>query len=275
MTIDSFDYKEPSCALCGGEEFYYPDQNAPLGSVPVRHVTQKLDSVLARNDTAEGTRILEYWLGEARTLRDKRGELSILSEMMGLYRKTNDKEKGLKSVSEGLELVRALGLSDTVSGATIILNAATTLKAFGKAEEALPLYKEVSSVYDRELAPSDERRAGLCNNAALAYADLGLYREAEEKYLAALDVLSKNEKSDNEIAITYINLAHLYEKEGRDEEIYPCVEKAIEYLDSPRIERNGYHAFVCRKCAPSIGYFGYFIAQEKFEKRAKELYERA
>ena len=272
--IDAFDYKEPSCAVCGGESFYYPDSSAPLGTVPIRHVTDKLDSVLARNDMAEGERLLEYWLGEARALRDKRGELAVLSEMMGLYRKTSNKEKGLKSVYDGLELVRSLKLDSTVSGATIILNAATTLKAFGKADEALPLYEEVSVIYDKELAPYDVKRAGLFNNAALAYADVGRYDEAEKRYLSALDVLSHSEKNDNEIAVTYVNLAHLYEKEGRDEDIYPCIEKAIEYLDSPRIERNGYHAFVCTKCAPSIGYFGFFLAQEKFEQRAKELYAR-
>ena len=53
-----------------------------------------------------------------------------------------------------------------------------------------------------------------------------------------------------------------------------CIEKAIEYLDSPETERNGYHAFVCSKCAPSIGYFGYFVAKERLDNRVKEIYER-
>ena len=274
--LDEFDYKEPSCLLCGGAEFYYPTKDAPSGSVPVRSVMDKLDAALSKNDYAEGERLLGYWESEARALNDKRGLLSILSEQMGFYRKTLNKEKGLKSVYDGLKLSDELQLGNSVSGATVKLNAATTLKAFGRAEEAIPLYEEVKEVYSRNLDVFDVKMAGLYNNNALAYADVGEKNKAESLFLAALDVLGKNEKSENEIAITYINLAHLYENEdGKEEKVYECVEKAIEYLDSPNIARDGYHAFVCSKCAPSIGYFGYFAAKEKLDARIKEIYERA
>lgn len=273
--LDPFDYKEPSCALCGGKEFYYPSEDTPVESIPIRKITEKLDAAFEKNDYTEAERLLDYWENEARALKDKRGELGIISEKTGFYRKTGNEKKGLESVYRGLELIEELGLTESVSGATVMLNAATTLKAFGKASEALPLYEKVKRVYEKELDAFDGRIAGLCNNAALAYVDAGDFAKAENLYLKALDILSHNQKSENEIAITYVNLAHLYENiEEKQDKVYECIEKAIEYLDSPETERNGYHAFVCSKCAPSIGYFGYFVAKERLDNRVKEIYER-
>ena len=36
----------------------------------------------------------------------------------------------------------------------------------------------------------------------------------------------------------------------------------------------GYYAFVCEKCAPAFSYYGYFLAAQELERRAKEIYER-
>ena len=43
--IDPFDYKEPSCATCGGKDFYYPNPDAPKGRIPVSRIIEKLDQL--------------------------------------------------------------------------------------------------------------------------------------------------------------------------------------------------------------------------------------
>ena len=86
MSIDPFDYKEPHCALCSGKEFYYPDRNRPLGTVPVARILEKADALFDKNDYVSAGRLLENWESEAVALRDKRGELSIVSELKGFYR---------------------------------------------------------------------------------------------------------------------------------------------------------------------------------------------
>lgn len=273
--IDKFDYMEPACALCGGEEFYYPKKDAPKGTIPVRSVLAKLDAAFAKNDLQEATRLLEYWENEGRELGDERGLVTIYSEQMGLYRKTSDEEKGLRSVEKGMELLRKLGLEESVSGSTVLLNAATTLKAFGRAKDAIPLYEKVKVVYDKYVDENDKKRAGFYNNAALCYADVGRKEQAETYYKRALDVLSRSEGNENEIAITYVNMAHLYEQtDGREDDMYLCMEKALEVLRAQTVQ-NGAYAFTCEKCAPSFGYFGYFMAEEELKKKAKEIYERA
>ena len=274
--LDPFDYKEPRCSQCGGEDFYYPDGDKPDGAIPVDRIIRKIDALFDKNDYAAAGRILEHWEKEARLLKDRRGELSVQSELMGYYRKTGEKEKGLKSVERGLELVKLLGGEDGVSSATVYLNAATTLKAFGEAERALPLYEKAENIYGARLDENDARRAGLYNNHALALVDLKRYKEAESLYKRALAVMEKAEHGQADAAVTYVNMAHLYETWQNDEEkISACMEQAEELLNTPSLPRNGYYAFVCSKCAPSFGYFGYFLVDEELQKRAKEIYERA
>lgn len=191
--LDPTDYKEPRCATCGGKGILLPDKNAPAERIPVDRIIRKLDSLFDKNDMAEAGRLLRNWREEARQLKDKDGELEILSEMMGYYRKTREEERALESVKSGLELIKELNLQG-VSAATVTLNAATTLKAFGKAKEALPHYEKALKVYKELLSPDDERLAGLYNNYALALTDLRRYEEAETLYLDALEILKcKNE----------------------------------------------------------------------------------
>lgn len=274
--LDPFDYKEPRCSQCGGENFYYPDQNKPEGTIPVDRIIRKIDALFDKNDYPAAGRLLEHWENEARQLRDRRGELSVQSELMGYYRKVGEREKGIKSVERGLELVRLLGMGNTVSGATVLLNAATTLKSFGEVQRALSLYNDAEKVYAAHLDANDARFGGFYNNCALALVDAKRYEEAETCYKKALAVMERTEHGETDAAITYVNMAHMYDEWKKDEELCSaCMDKAAELLDTPTLPRNGYYAFVCSKCAPSFGYFGYFLADEDLKNRAKEIYERA
>lgn len=275
--LDPFDYKEPSCAVCGGKEFYYPEKDAPEGRIPVERVIEKLDKLFDKNDMAEAGRLLVYWQDEAAALKDRRGELTIVSELIGYYRKTGEREKALACVERGLVLLEELGLGDSVSGATILLNAATTLKAFGQAERAIPLYERTENIYRARLSPGDARFGGLFNNRALALHDLGRFEEAEKSFLQALEIMKGIEHGETDMAVTFVNLAHLYEDwlEEPETKIDDCMNRALALLDTESLPRNGYYAFVCSKCAPSFGYFGYFLIDKELKKRAEELYARA
>lgn len=273
--IDPFDYKEPACALCGGKEFYAPDENAPAGRIPVKRIMAKLDESFNRNDMAEAGRLLEYWQKEAEALGDKLGELSVTDELIGYYRKVGEKEKGLAAVDKSLALLKEVGQENIVPGATIILNAATTLKAFGKAKEAIPLYERAEKVYRENLAEDDPLFAGLYNNKALSLTDLNDFAEAEKLYLTAAEIMAKKDNGKPDAAISYVNLAHCYEKEGRDKkDITDALFKAYELLNDERNERNGYYAFVLEKCAPSFGHFGYEKIAKEMKKESDEIYAR-
>ncbi len=272
--IDEFDYKEPACPLCEGKDFYYPKKDAPLGRIPIDRVISKIDSLFDKNDYTQAGRLLVYWENEAKQLRDKRGELEIQSELIGFYRKQNNKEKGINSVKRALQLVEELNQGEQVSGATIFINCATALKAFGNPKDAMPLYLKSEEIYIKSLQKNDARFGGLYNNMALALAELGEFQKAEDSYFSALRVMEKAPRGEAECAITYINLAHTYEDFGYTEKISDCMEKAYSLLKSENLIHDGYYAFVIEKCAPSFAHFGNIEVYRQLKKEAEEIYAR-
>ena len=274
--IDSFDYKEPACSLCEGKEFYSPSSDSPDGRIPIGRIIEKVDTLFNQNDYTKAGRLLEYWNSEAIKLKDKNGELSIKSELIGYYRKIGKKEKTFETIDKALILLDQLKLADTVSGATIFLNIATGYKAFNENEKAFSFYQKTLEVYNKKLEKTDRLFAGLYNNTALALSDLDRPEEAENYFLKALVVLEKN--NDNEScadrAITYINMAHLYEKIEDKNKLTDCLLKSYNLLTSEDIKKDGYHAFVLSKCAPSFAYFGYSKIANELKLQSEIIYER-
>ena len=70
------DYVEPVCVLCGEPYGAEPE----VKSVPQQRILEKLDDYMSRRDYAGAERHLLYWLQEARSCRDGRGELMVLNE---------------------------------------------------------------------------------------------------------------------------------------------------------------------------------------------------
>lgn len=274
MTLDNDDLKFNFGCRSYGYKSQNPDQ--PISKIPVRQILEKLDSLFARNDMVQAGRLLDYWRKDALSLRDKQGELTIVSEQMGYFRKTGEMDKALESVSRGLVLIEELDIWDSVSAATIFLNAATTLKAFGKAEEALPLYENTLCIYNANLPQADLRFGGFYNNYALALVDLEQFPEAEAAYLAALKIVLPQEKGRLDGASTYVNMAYLYErwKGASCPEIGTCLDKALEILDDTRIAQDGYLAFVLSKCAPGYRHFGMEAVADRLSARSEVLYAR-
>ena len=264
------DYEEPRCPLCA------PGAVSPI---PVGRVIEKLDEYLNRNDYGAAERHLRYWLAEAEHSGDARGRLSVLNEQIGLYRKLERETEGLCAAAEALAQAEALGMEDTITMGTTLINAATAYKAFGRAAEALPLYRRAQTIYEAHLSPDDARLGGLYNNMALTVSALGDRRGAQALYEKALAVMARQARGEAEMAITWCNLADLAAAEqgveNAEARIAECLEKAQTLLDAPGLPQDGYYAFVCEKCAPAFGYYGWFAAAEELQRRAKEIYERA
>ena len=76
--------------------------------------------------------------------------------------------------------------------------------------------------------------------------------------------------------MTLCNLAELYDRQdAEDPRIPQCMEQAWEYLNSPTLPRDGYHAFTVSKCLPTFDYFGYFLYTQELRERVREIYEGA
>ncbi len=249
-----------------------------MSQIQTQRVLDKLDEYLSRNDYMSAERHLLYWKNEAKAINDNRCQLLFLNELAGLYRKLARENDAIQTVKELLDLISLMGIENNIGAGTTYINCATVYKAFGKSNEALPLFEKAKAVYEKELSPEDKRFGGLFNNMALALVDLESYKEAYELYEQAISVMKSVDDGDLEVAITYLNIASAKENElGAVEceaEVRAYIEKAMEIFDNHE-KRDGYYAFVCEKCASVFGYFGYFLYEKDLLKRARDIYERA
>ena len=267
------DHIEPSCIFDTTQYTGIPDAEPCKNTIDVPAIIRLLDGLYAQGRENEAQSFLEEKLAEARSIGDWRGELSMLSELLGQYRRSMSQTKGLRCIEDALTVIKEHRMGETVSGATVMLNAATTLKCFGRAKESIPIFCHVSRVYSNRLDPSDYRFPGLYNNMALSYADTGDTDSAEKFFNLALRLISAIPNSGNDMAVTYCNMAEMYAKlDLEDERIEACMEMAWECLNAPGLPRDGYHAFTISKCAPSFDYFGYFLYAKELRERAEKIY---
>ena len=249
-----------------------------MNVIPIDRIIRKLDEHLNKNDYDGALRHLLYWKEEAGLLGDKRGLLTLNSELMGLYRKISKKTEAMNAAGTALRLLRETEQEDTATAGTVLTNAATVFNAFGEQERSLELFTKAKEVYEKLLSETDARLGALYNNLGLTLVALKRYREAEEYYLKALGITSSSEKTKLDEAITHLNLCNLYEAE---EGVEKAFEKITERLEAAQtiIEsydpEDGYYAFVCEKCANTFGYYGLAEYARMLKARAKDIYERA
>ena len=263
------------CCFDASEYTGLPDSEPCPAALDVPAIIRGLDALYAQSREAEAQTYLESHLSEARRLGDWRAELSLTSELLGQYRRSMDEQKGLAAVFDALELIKTHRMGRTVSGATVLLNAATTLGCFGRSAEALPIFRHVCRVYADNLDPQDYRFAGLYNNMANAHAALGETKEAEGLFHSAIRILEKLEGGGCETAVTLCSLAELYDAaDPEDPRIAEALERAWETLDDPALERGGYYAFMASKCLPVFDRLGFFLYANDLRERIRDIHER-
>ncbi|MBR6922733.1 MAG: tetratricopeptide repeat protein [Clostridia bacterium] len=269
-TLKPEDYVEPQRVLCMDDHDVKP--------IDTRRFIEKLDSYYSKNNYAGAERHLKYWLSEAKSGNDLRGQFTVYNEMMGIYRKTGRFDEAKEASEKALALISSLGIENSAAAGTAYVNAATVYKTFGMSDKAMPLFEKAKAVYEKTLKENDARTGGLYNNMALSLADLHRYGEAIDYYKKAIEIMQKNENGELEAAISYLNMANAKEAqagaEAAEEFISDCVEKAKELIDTPTLKRDGYYAFVCEKCAPTFEYYGYFLYANELKELSKKIYER-
>lgn len=240
--------------------------------ISVRNFIKELDSFFAKEDLQGAEQCALRWLDLACKHGDKPAELTIYNEMTGFYRQTREEEKALDAVNKAFALLDEFNADYRTRG-VIYLNGATTMKAFGKSAEAMEYYEKAENHFRDSLDGNDTLWAGFYNNKALALQDLKKYSEAEEYFLKAIEFTENSEKNELETAVSLVNLAHLYyDMNNEDERISSLMDRALDILDCPDYFGYTKYAFTCRKCAPSFGFFGFFLAEKRLNERADRIY---
>ncbi len=274
MSLDKNDYQEPACPF----DFSQWKNEAPVRSIPVGRVLEKLDECYSRSDHAAAVRLADYWIEEAKAGNDLRGEFAVRNELMGVFRKMGNREKAVENAELCLQLIDRLDMKDSATHGTALVNAATVYKAFGMPEKSLELFSEAVRIYEKELSGTDFRLAGLYNNMSITLCDLGYNEQALAHQKKALSILAQIKDTEGEQAVSWLNMADIYSAhlghEAAEDRVRECCEKAMDLLNSPGLPRDGNYAFYCEKCAPVLEYYGFFDAAEDLGSRAKAIYNR-
>ena len=247
-------------------------------NININNLIAELDNILSRNDYSSARDFLEKWVEIAQNQNDNKSLFSLCNECIGLYRKIGDRDNCYKYCQKALNLLSALNMESTVTGATGFINCATAYKAFGEAEKSIPLFEKAVYLYEALLPENDPKLAGLYNNFALSLVDLKDFEKAFELYEKAIRVLDRNPQFNLEQAVSYLNMANAVEAqkglEDACEEIDVLLDKAQWVLDEKHSETDGNYAFVCEKCASTFGYYGRFLYEKELKERARAIYER-
>ena len=205
--------------------------------------TKELDALTAAGEWDRAEALLTGRLDRAAGSGNTARELSLCSELLGFYRMRNDPEGFSRIFSRTMVLLETASMPRATRG-TILVNAATGLVAFGRAEEALGLYKQAETLLRAALPRGDFRLAALCNN--LSSADSALGR---------------------------VNLAQLYASEDPgDPRIGDCLQQALAWLDQPEMTWNEYYAHTARKCAGGFEALGRRDEAAELRERAELIY---
>ncbi len=247
-------------------------------SIPVRRVIDKMNEYMSRLDYAGAERHLNYWLAEARAGGDRRGELTVLNELIGHCRKTGRKEAAERYSGEALNLLEALELGGSVTAGTTYINIATAAYVFGDYGRSMDMFDRAESVYLRNPDTDPQQLGGLYNNMGLTLTALRRYDEAMAAYEKALGQMDKVPGGAPEQAETCLNMANTLEYRygavEAEERINELLDRAEALLDSPDVVRDGYFAYVCDHCAPTFEHYGYFLTAAKLREWTKRYYER-
>ena len=249
-------------------------------SIDTNRFLKNLDMFFNKNDLPGAGDYLSFWENEARNINDEHALLTILNEYLGYCRRTNNEVKALKTIDECKLLIEKLNLSNTISAATIYINAATTYYHFGNIESGLILYEKARKCYVDLKKTDSYEYATLLNNSAGALTSLKKYDDAEKNYLEAIEILKHIGNHESEIALSLVMIAHItFDKtDNADDSIYNKVESLLDeaymYLKSDNIIRNGNFAFILDKCAPSFDYFKRPGQANAMRELSKQIYNK-
>ncbi len=241
--------------------------------ISIKNVFTELDKYFSKNDLFGAEKHLLFWENEAKKLNDKKALLEIYNEQIGLFRRLENEKCCMNAVNGAILIIDEL-FKDSVSVATVYINIATAFKVFNQFEKSLDYYEKAEYIYKQNNFIFDFKTAALYNNKASLFWDMKNYEDALNYYLKAIEILKSSSNYDGEIAVSILNIAHIYyEIDPFCEKVNSYLDEAFDYLNSENIVYNSNYAFICTKCAPSYSFFGQFLKAEELEKRAREIYE--
>ncbi|MEP7765405.1 DUF4037 domain-containing protein [Sanguibacter sp. 25GB23B1] len=212
----------------------------------VETVLRGLDAIFAAHEGA--TRAAPYLLAhlaEAERTDDRGARLTLLNELVGLYRSQSRHDAAAAASTQALALADEMGIAGTDAHASTLINAATALRAAGRHEDALALYRQALTVSETSMAPTDRRLAALHNNLSILFSEMGDPTEAVAELVAALTILeasSDDPARDIDVATTCTNLALVHFSLGHVDEAEAFLDRSLVVFRAGGHENDAHYA---------------------------------
>lgn len=158
--------------------------------------------------------------------------IAVYNELGSLYRGISRYDASISSFQHARELVEQEIGADSVQYATVLNNMAGTCRLMGHFDDALKLFHMAEEIYAHAGEEQSYAYASVLNNMSLVYRELEDLQPAIDYLEKALTIIRTMPNTEQEIAITYNNLAAMYRLANDTEKAKQCVDLAIEFLKS-------------------------------------------
>lgn len=197
-----------------------------------------LDAIYSRHAGAsEAEPYMLDALETAAEAGDDAAQLTIVNELMGFYRSQGRHEDNTRLAQASLELALRMGLEGSEEWMTVLINAATAMRAAGHYDQALALYQQALRASQDLPNASPRDKAALHNNLSMLYSETGDLKTALGELKTALSLMtqaSTDPENDIDLATTHTNIALLLLQTPAEEDpaaLPQALEEAKKALD--------------------------------------------
>lgn len=247
----------------------------------INKILLEYDNMYGVNSLEEIDEFLTSKIEQAVDEGDSYSALTLMNEMLGFCRDTDQREKGLRYCDAVEKLFVVMGMNDTLEYATSMINVANDYRAFGFFDKAMEAFRTAELIYKAKLPVGEFNYASLYNNWSLLYQEMGDFSSAYVMQKKALSVVDMHEKALIQQATTRCNLAVTLIRRSREladiedaEEAGRLYDEAMAYLKKALdiFEKDGGRDFHYGAALSAMGDALYI--KDRFEEAA-EYYEKA
>lgn len=226
---------------------------------------EEIDVLYSQQKIEEVEQLLIQKIDELKQENQTLQAISLINELIGIYREKGDKQKGTKYCEEVLNLFKENNLKNDANYGTTLLNVATANRSFGNYELSKSYYDECMEIYDSEIDENDYRYASLYNNLSLLSIELGDMQESINYLEKSLKILENHKGVEVQIATANTTLSQIYLNVNNLEKAQEHINIATSVFD----DFEDYHYSATLATSAQIQYL-----MKNFEKSA-ELYKKA
>ncbi len=173
---------------------------------------QELDALFKAGNIKGAEQYLIGAMERAAGSHDLPALLAAANELGGILRVTNRLGEAGKVYGIAEEIIRFLGLENTLQHGATLLNRGSVYTEANEPEKALKLYRKAETIFLNAGLERDYQMAALYNNMSHAYDKLGEIEKALPCAEEALEIIKNLRGYDTELATTHTTLASRFSK---------------------------------------------------------------